>query len=377
MKTISNNDLINNAINRYDEMIYQSRPVKFDEFISDKYNKVHVELFNDALNKYYNSLVLNLINHKFMFEFFKLFENTYDDDYNIFYNNFYQNVLLSDYIKNIIKQLSIDETKLYKYLFDLTNEFIDNIKHTIIDNDVLLDSVNNIIKTLSYIGDFRIIYLNNAIFLEAENENEIFNHEFTSYIVKYESDDNIYTIVEENFFMTENEDYVFILENENGINLAYNKYGEFILMLDDAKYNPNINFSIFDYMDQSNKSILKLFREYVLSLYKSNHKVIEIKNDEYWMPSSIIIISNVSPYTKKVESLEKYWNNIQSKDDLNVSDIKLTDYDINDAEIIDINYVSGKAQLRSKLNDMKFEVPFEYINKNLDVNEKMILNLTK
>ena len=377
MKTISNNDLINNAINRYDEMIYQSRPVKFDEFISDKYNKVHVELFNDALNKYYNSLVLNLINHKFMFEFFKLFENTYDDDYNVFYNNFYQNVLLSDYIKNIIKQLSIDETKLYKYLFDLTNEFIDNIKHTIIDNDVLLDSVNNIIKTLSYIGDFRIIYLNNAIFLEAENENEIFNHEFTSYIVKYESDDNIYTIVEENFFMTENEDYVFILENENGINLAYNKYGEFILMLDDAKYNPNINFSIFDYMDQSNKSILKLFREYVLSLYKSNHKVIEIKNDEYWMPSSIIIISNVSPYTKKVESLEKYWNNIQSKDDLNVSDIKLTDYDINDAEIIDINYVSGKAQLRSKLNDMKFEVPFEYINKNLDVNEKMILNLTK
>ena len=377
MKTISNNDLINNAINRYDEMIYQSRPVKFDEFISDKYNKVHVELFNDALNKYYNSLVLNLINHKFMFEFLKLFENTYDDDYNVFYNNFYQNVLLSDYIKNIIKQLSIDETKLYKYLFDLTNEFIDNIKHTIIDNDVLLDSVNNIIKTLSYIGDFRIIYLNNAIFLEAENENEIFNHEFTSYIVKYESDDNIYTIVEENFFMTENEDYVFILENENGINLAYNKYGEFILMLDDAKYNPNINFSIFDYMDQSNKSILKLFREYVLSLYKSNHKVIEIKNDEYWMPSSIIIISNVSPYTKKVESLEKYWNNIQSKDDLNVSDIKLTDYDINDAEIIDINYVSGKAQLRSKLNDMKFEVPFEYINKNLDVNEKMILNLTK
>ena len=349
MKTISNNDLINNAINRYDEMIYQSRPVKFDEFISDKYNKVHVELFNDALNKYYNSLVFNLINHKFMFEFLKLFENTYDDDYNIFYNNFYQNVLLSDYIKNIIKQLSIDENKLYKYLF----------------------------KTLSYIGDFRIIYLNNAIFLEAENENEIFNHEFTSYIVKYESDDNIYTIVEENFFMTENEDYVFILENENGINLAYNKYGEFILMLDDAKYNPNINFSIFDYMDQSNKSILKLFREYVLSLYKSNHKVIEIKNDEYWMPSSIIIISNVSPYTKKVESLEKYWNNIQSKDDLNVSDIKLTDYDINDAEIIGINYVSGKAQLRSKLNDMKFEVPFEYINKNLDVNEKMILNLTK
>lgn len=377
MKTISNNDLINNAINRYDEMIYQSRPVKFDEFISDKYNKVHVELFNDALNKYYNSLVFNLINHKFMFEFFKLFENTYDDDYNVFYNNFYQNVLLSDYIKNIIKQLSIDENKLYKYLFDLTNEFIDNIKHTIIDNDVLLDSVNNIIKTLSYIGDFRIIYINNSIFLESENENEIFNHEFASYIIKYESDDNTYTIVEENFFMTENEDYVFILENENGVNLAYNKYGEFVLMLDDAKYNPNINFSIFDYMDQSNKSILKLFREYVLSLYKNNHKVIEIKNDEYWMPSSIIIISNVSPYTKKVESLEKYWNNIQSKDDLNVSDIKLTDYDINDAEIIDINYVSGKAQLRSKLNDMKFEVPFEYINKNLDVNEKMILNLTK
>ena len=366
-----------NSITSYDEMIYNSRPVKFDEFVSDKYNKVHVELFNDALDKYYNDMIDSKIDSKFIFELFKLLETvTYNDDKKEYYENFYNKISSSNnYVKKIINELSINANDTYKYLFDTANEYIDNIKSIIIDNDVLLDSVNNIIKNLSYIGDFRIIYLNNAIFLEAENDDEIFEHEFESY--SYEVDNNDIEIISENVFMTEKEDYVFILENENGIKLVYNKNGEFTLILDDAKYNPNIDFNIFNYIDSKNKSLLALFKDYILTLYKDEHRIIEIKNDEYWQPSSIIVISTVSPYTKKIESLDKYWNNTQSKSDLNISDIKLTDYDINDAEILEINYVSGKARLRSKLNDMEFEVPFEYLNDNIDVSNDLIVDFIK
>ena len=42
-------NLYGNIITNYNDMIYRSHPVKFDEFMSDKYNKVHIELFNDAL----------------------------------------------------------------------------------------------------------------------------------------------------------------------------------------------------------------------------------------------------------------------------------------------------------------------------------------
>lgn len=41
---------MNTTIKSYDNMIYDSRPVKFSEFINDKYNNIHRELFVDALD---------------------------------------------------------------------------------------------------------------------------------------------------------------------------------------------------------------------------------------------------------------------------------------------------------------------------------------
>lgn len=36
---------------RYDDMLYSSRPVSISEFLSDQNNKIHEELFQDALSK--------------------------------------------------------------------------------------------------------------------------------------------------------------------------------------------------------------------------------------------------------------------------------------------------------------------------------------
>lgn len=376
MKTYSN------IINRYDEMIYHSRPVKFDEFISDKYNKVHVELFNAALNKYYDSLISKLINNKFMFEFFKLVELTeYDDNFETYSNNFYEKVMSSDnYVKNTIKELSIDGVSFCKYLLNLTNTFIDNIKNTIDNNEVLITLIEELVKATD-ISDFRIIYCDKATYLEAEDDDvDNFGGEmFLSYIIRKESDSDIstYEVIQKNFIKSESDEFVFLLESASGTRIEYNINGEFVILLDNAKYNDEAfkHFNFFNYISKTNKNILYLFKEYTLSLYKNNHRIIEIKNNEYWMPSSIVIISNVHPYTKQTISLAKYWNYIQGKNNLNISDIKLTDYQINDAELIEMNYVRGVATMRSKLNDMIFEVPFEYLNSSVNVSEEMSMDL--
>ena len=44
----------------YNNNIYQSHPVKFDDYISNKYNIIHEQLFNDALYKAWKSFKDNL-----------------------------------------------------------------------------------------------------------------------------------------------------------------------------------------------------------------------------------------------------------------------------------------------------------------------------
>lgn len=41
---------LSNVNRKYDDMAYESRPVKYSEFISDKYNHVHRQMYEDALN---------------------------------------------------------------------------------------------------------------------------------------------------------------------------------------------------------------------------------------------------------------------------------------------------------------------------------------
>ena len=42
-----------NIINRYDDMLYENRPASLNEFLSNKYNNVHNELYKSALDKKY------------------------------------------------------------------------------------------------------------------------------------------------------------------------------------------------------------------------------------------------------------------------------------------------------------------------------------
>ena len=88
-------------------------------------------------------------------------------------------------------------------------------------------------------------------------------------------------------------------------------------------------------------------------------------------------MSNVHPYTKEVVDLSDYWNYNQSKEDYNISDIKLTDTEIQDAELLEINYIQGTAKMRSKTTDIEFTIPVSYLNQDTSVSEDLSIDLIK
>lgn len=46
---ILNND---NQVNKYDSLIYESGPISVTDYVANKYDKVHAQLYNNALQKY-------------------------------------------------------------------------------------------------------------------------------------------------------------------------------------------------------------------------------------------------------------------------------------------------------------------------------------
>ena len=109
---------------------------------------------------------------------------------------------------------------------------------------------------------------------------------------------------------------------------------------------------------------------------KENTKIIELKNLEFWQPSSILVISKKYPFTQVKYDLEKYWNKFQDKSNKQINNIKLIQDEILDAEIIYLNYISGKATVESRLNDIKFDVDFEYIDNKTKIGDDYSLKDT-
>ena len=364
-------NIYGNIITDYNEMIYKSRPVRFDEFITDKYNKIHIELFNDALCKYFKSITDDVIDFNFMYEFFNLMSDT-NNDFEIFYEKIES--LDSEHIFNkVISKLSIRKREYSYNLYNAVSICLNSIKEKIIDNNILTN-----VYELSDIEDFRIVYYDQSIYLGAENNDEEYD-EYITYKITYNSDTNKYELIKENLIKSEIDDYLIIFENDKGNKIGYNRFGEFIIILNNEdwefSYNSEDKKIFLDkYLFRKSATLMDQFKTITESQYKNDHKIIELKNEEYWEPSSIIIISNKYPYVKQTIDLTKYWNYIQSKNNKSIYDIMITKENINDIEICDLNYVNGNAKLISRSNNLEYEVPFEYLNKDIKINEDMILD---
>ena len=362
-----------NIVKSYDDMLYDSRPVQFNEFMSNKYNIIHNELYNDALNKFCNDIVNNSMTYEFVYEFYKLMEGNelvFDTIYDEYNKSNDDNI-----VKNTLSSISIDSYNFLKDIFNFVSEKIDLIKNTITDDN----GISHINIDKKYINDFRIIYLENNVYLRQESDEQKNDDSedavFDVFHYSFDSELNTYTYIEEYLFMSEMKDYVILLEDVAGNTIYFNKYGELILLIENVKFNSEESkFKIINFINDQNEKIFDFVKLRCLYYFNKNHRILEIKNNEYWQPSSIMTISNVSPYKKNIYDLSKYWNMNQEYSNANIEELKIINENIKDAKLVSINYVNGTAKFVSKINDLDFTVPFKYLNDETIVSDEMKLN---
>jgi len=178
---------------------------------------------------------------------------------------------------------------------------------------------------------------------------------------------------------SEDKEYIILYDFENNVRIGYDEGGKWLLIVNDDHPINTIDILglekiVKQYMNYESKTLSSLYKNMICDLYKKYHKIIEIKNSEYWMPSHIRIINKIPPYTKINVDLSKYWNMIQSNNTSKLSDLKITKENMLDSELIGLNYVNGKAKVQSRTNDTIYEVPFKYLDENVNVSDEMILS---
>ena len=107
--------------------------------------------------------------------------------------------------------------------------------------------------------------------------------------------------------------------------------------------------------------------------------IIEMPYTEYWRASDVVITFRYFPKPKpesnekQIPKLKKftfdltpYWGNCYTKDIYNSSAVKFDKNIPNDTEIVKYDYIRGRAVVRSKLEDIEYDVDFDEIN-NTDV----------
>lgn len=502
-----------NIINRYDDMLYENRPVSLNEFLTNKYNNVHNELYNSALDKYIHSLSDKYVTKELIYEFYELMSkinafNESDITFENIYENIFSNNINTPFINNLLNDLSIDKFGFFKMFYNATINKLDNIKSKLLnfytDENHNMKSIIKGINEISDIHDFRFCYTMQGIGNEESNKKDIYciyideNDELIitnkvifdngeiyihtidrqqlyyyigKYIPKNTADiyndegwnqidiandnyisdeicyvvipdicgifhdnveqtsltykskytfvksiiinDNLYNVyimaldhltlnhffndyidiniinnttddIDDTFDLicSENKEYIILYDSLSNTRIGYDKDGKLILIINDI-YPENIEINYDDinklikqYMNYESNNIMNIYKDIICNLYKKYHNIIEIKNSEYWMPSKVRIISKIPPYTKINVDLSNYWNMIQSNDNSNIEDLMITKETILDSELIEINYVTGKAKLQSRMNDIIYEVPFKYLNENINVSDDMTLSNT-
>ena len=105
--------------------------------------------------------------------------------------------------------------------------------------------------------------------------------------------------------------------------------------------------------------------------------IIEMPYTEYWRASDVVITFRYFPKSesneKHIPKLKKftfdltpYWGNCYTKDIYNSLAVKFDKNIPNDTEIVKYDYIRGRAVVRSKLEDIEYDVDFDEIN-NTDV----------
>lgn len=273
---------------------------------------------------------------------------------------------------DVVNDSYISDEIYYVVIPDVCGIFNDGIEQT----SLTYKSKYTFVKSMIINDNLYNVYIRTL-------DHSTFNHFFDDYIdinVIDNTTDDIDDIFD--LICSENKEYIILYDSLSNARIGYDKDGKLILIINDIyPSNIEINYDDIDklikqYMNYESNNIMNIYKDMICSLYKKYHKIIEIKNSEYWMPSKVRIINKISPYTKVNVDLSDYWNMIQSNDNSNIEDLMISKETILDSELIEINYVTGKAKLQSRMNDIIYEVPFKYLNENINISDDMTLSNT-
>lgn len=374
----------------YDKLIYNTRPVKFNDYINNKYDIVHAELYEDALQRFLDSHIYETIMGVNLYNILNVFNNFLTefnddkiDDFVMYVQSQYTedgfHIFDEEEIDNILNEDVQDHktyfNRLVKYILESDDTI--NIRNAFDELDMNQESQENYLKYIL----FNMIVLLYSVKSNLQSKDIVQISDISDFIIKYKN--SIYVINEEetDFIASEqdidNEEFVFIYEDtiKNDYHIGYNKEGKWII---DINKDIQIDSNIYDYLSvlitSTNDNLKSIMLRNLLDDFLSTHRIVEIQNEEYYKASKIIIYNKYFPFNKRIVDLTPYWNNYQFYNNKNIEDIKVTEENKNDSYITDIDYIHGKVKMYSKINDMSYDVDFDYVKNNTEIDDSILRN---
>ena len=374
----------------YDKLIYNTRPVKFNDYINNKYDIVHAELYEDALQRFLDSHIYETIMGVNLYNILNVFNNFLTefnddkiDDFVMYVQSQYTedgfHIFDEEEIDNILNGDVQDHktyfNRLVKYILESDDTI--NIRNAFDELDMNQESQENYLKYIL----FNMIVLLYSVKSNLQSKDIVQISDISDFIIKYKN--SIYVINEEetDFIASEqdidNDEFVFIYEDtiKNDYHIGYNKEGKWII---DINKDIQIDSNIYDYLSvlitSTNDNLKSIMLRNLLDDFLSTHRIVEIQNEEYYKASKIIIYNKYFPFNKRIVDLTPYWNNYQFYNNKNIEDIKVTEENKNDSYITDIDYIHGKVKMYSKINDMSYDVDFDYVKNNTEIDDSILRN---
>ena len=193
-----------------------------------------------------------------------------------------------------------------------------------------------------------------------------------------------------------------IVSNQTYDKLSYSKgkitYHDYVTNKLDNVHNMLFDDALQKYMlDKLWIDSKEEFYEHGYNELKQKYRIIDIKREIYFEPSVAKLIPKYNIDDKKLNiDLEQYWNNdyvvknifldyrvkpiannlaeygdISRQDTTNINNAR-----IYDAEIIEWDYVRGRAKLRSRVWNIEFYIDYKYINSDVKEAESLSIDST-
>lgn len=125
------------------------------------------------------------------------------------------------------------------------------------------------------------------------------------------------------------------------------------------------------YESALNKYLSEICGDTDLDEYKKQFTFIELKNNDYFLPSTVVIKKIIPPYSFKKVDLTPYWNFYEFTENTKTfnEDFYEDDMAMNNICIISIDKVKGRIKLRNKYTGKEFWKDIKYLQNDIPIDK--------